>query len=232
MQAALDTKLNIKDVGSAFGVPSFATDEAVVGTIDGVNAVFTILNVPNANSLVLYTAGLRLLAGTAYAISGSVITMQPGYIPASEAERPRADYRYAGAPTAPGAGSGAGSGTGSGSGSTLTTVLSTTITTQVGVGAFNPITAQNAALGQASGIPVQFGLLGGLPQGFAVRNVGPATLLSGSLWQVEVDIYTSRTADEFTAMFNFSVDHPVLTPGQEQYLISFTSLTPVQVTLP
>ena len=57
-------------------------DELPTGTIDGVNATFTIAAIPNpTSSLALYKNGILMIQGIAYTLNGNVITINSGYIP-------------------------------------------------------------------------------------------------------------------------------------------------------
>lgn len=57
-------------------------NETPSGTIDGFNAVFTLVASPNpVGSLILTKNGQLMYQGTAYTLSGSTITFSAGYIP-------------------------------------------------------------------------------------------------------------------------------------------------------
>jgi hypothetical protein len=59
-------------------------NEALAGTADGTNAVFTLLNAPNPpESLAVYRNGVRLRAGSDYSLTTNAITFFAGAIPRS-----------------------------------------------------------------------------------------------------------------------------------------------------
>lgn len=61
---------------------AFVDTETPAGTMDGVNASFTLAQVPNpAGSLALYRNGMRLKSGLDYTISANAITFNTGYRP-------------------------------------------------------------------------------------------------------------------------------------------------------
>lgn len=55
----------------------------ISGTQDGVNATFTLSAAP-AGTLALFKNGQKLKQGTAFTLSGNVVTFLPGYIPAAD----------------------------------------------------------------------------------------------------------------------------------------------------
>lgn len=69
--------------GSGSGDTSmFIDNEIPAGTVNGINAVFTLQNVPSpSQSLVLTRNGTVLYQGVGYVLSGGVITFNSGYIP-------------------------------------------------------------------------------------------------------------------------------------------------------
>jgi hypothetical protein len=90
--------------------PTFVDAETPGGTINGVNATFTLANSPSGSSLLLFENGLLLEAGVDYTLSGSTIQFAAGAIPQT-ADTLLASYRLS-------SGSGSGSSTG-GSGGTV-----------------------------------------------------------------------------------------------------------------
>lgn len=79
--------------GGGGTVPTFVDGETPTGTIDGVNATFTLANAPSpATSLILYLNGVRLRVGTHYTLSGATITYLAGSIPQT-GDAHVADYR-------------------------------------------------------------------------------------------------------------------------------------------
>ncbi len=90
----LDTTTNpptLKAPGG--GQPTFVDSVTPTGTVDGVNAVFTLPSSPNPPiSLVLSVGGLTYSAGVDFGVSGSAITFLPGSIP-SAGSIIRASYR-------------------------------------------------------------------------------------------------------------------------------------------
>lgn len=59
------------------------SDETLGGTVDGVNATFTIANTPVTGTLHVYRNGLLMRVGASndYTISGTTITFNAGRIP-------------------------------------------------------------------------------------------------------------------------------------------------------
>jgi hypothetical protein len=75
--------------------PLFVDDEVPAGTVDGVNAVFTLTRVPSpVGSLELYRNGLQLRRGTDYSVAGFTVTFFVGSIPGT-GDLLMARYRYA-----------------------------------------------------------------------------------------------------------------------------------------
>lgn len=64
--------------GASVGAPSLAV---LTGDIDGANATFTLIAIPLR--LFLFLNGVLLFDGVGYSLSGSTVTMLPGYIPQS-----------------------------------------------------------------------------------------------------------------------------------------------------
>ncbi|HUI79150.1 MAG TPA: hypothetical protein VLY24_14595, partial [Bryobacteraceae bacterium] len=80
--------------------PAYSDGEAPSGTINGVNATFTLANIPNpAASLALYRNGLLMQAGVDYTLSGQLIQFQSASIPVS-GDTLLATYRLAGSASA------------------------------------------------------------------------------------------------------------------------------------
>ncbi len=76
------------------GQPNYADSETPAGTVDGVNAAFTLAHAPNpAQSLHLHRNGIRLTAGADYTLAGASITFVSGAIPEAGALL-TADYRF------------------------------------------------------------------------------------------------------------------------------------------
>lgn len=67
------------DTTSAYGTPPRL--EIPSGTMNGVNATFTVAHSPS--TFLLYYNGQLLKEGTGYTRNGTIITMQSGYIPVS-----------------------------------------------------------------------------------------------------------------------------------------------------
>ena len=63
----------------------FVTGEVPAGTVDGVNAVFTIAATPTAGSLELFRNGMLLKLGLDYTLSGTQITFGPSPLSIPEA---------------------------------------------------------------------------------------------------------------------------------------------------
>lgn len=75
-------------------VPSFSDAETPGGVINGVNADFTLANIPLPSaSLELYNNGVLQYEGTAYLLAGNAITFQAGFIP-QNGDVLLAYYRY------------------------------------------------------------------------------------------------------------------------------------------
>jgi hypothetical protein len=73
---------------------SFVDQETPAGTVNGVNATFTLAQAPTpASSLHLYLNGVRLRQGTDYTLSGTTITYVAGSVPQT-GDTHHADYRY------------------------------------------------------------------------------------------------------------------------------------------
>jgi hypothetical protein len=76
------------------GVPNFTDSEIPRGTIDGNNAVFTLVNAPNpGSSLQLYKNGQKLTQGTAFNLAGNIITYVTAYVP-QPGDNHEAIYRH------------------------------------------------------------------------------------------------------------------------------------------
>jgi len=76
------------------GEPNFVDGEIPAGVIDGVNAVFTLVNAPNpAASLQLFRNGQKLSAGASYALIGKTVTFAAPQIPLA-GDSLEASYRY------------------------------------------------------------------------------------------------------------------------------------------
>lgn len=65
---------NVTVDGSGGSSGTEVRNEAVSGTVDGVNVTFTIAHTPTAGTLQLYLNGARLKAGTDYSLVGTTIT--------------------------------------------------------------------------------------------------------------------------------------------------------------
>ena len=63
------------------GAPTFVDAETPAGTLDGVNATFTLANIPSGTSLALYRNGLYQTVGFDYTLTGSTIAFAAGAIP-------------------------------------------------------------------------------------------------------------------------------------------------------
>lgn len=63
------------------GAPSYSDAETPGGTLDGVNAAFTLAYVPLGNSLMLFRNGIYQTSGVDYALAGSQVTFQAGAVP-------------------------------------------------------------------------------------------------------------------------------------------------------
>lgn len=79
--------------GTLTTVVRLIDDETPAGTLDGVNAAFTLAQTPVTGSLKLWVNGVRQVAGTHYTLSGNTITFLAGYLPES-GDLLNADYRY------------------------------------------------------------------------------------------------------------------------------------------
>lgn len=66
---------------SSSGTSVTPKGEIPSGTVNGVNATFTLTATPLSGSLLLQVNGQVQLPTTAYALSGSTITFQAGFIP-------------------------------------------------------------------------------------------------------------------------------------------------------
>ena len=76
-------------------IPVFVTGEIPAGTLNGINATFTLANVPTAGSEAIWLNGLRMKTGFDYTISGATITFVPADIAALQSGVPLlADYRH------------------------------------------------------------------------------------------------------------------------------------------
>lgn len=62
---------------------NFVFGETPTGTVDGVNAAFTLANTPTAGSVSVHKNGIRQLAGAGndYTISGTTVTFLAGNLP-------------------------------------------------------------------------------------------------------------------------------------------------------
>lgn len=68
--------------GGASGNVTLVSNETPLGTIDGINATFTLAQVPNpSSSLLLMKNGQVLFAGTGFTLNGQTVTFSSGYIP-------------------------------------------------------------------------------------------------------------------------------------------------------
>jgi hypothetical protein len=72
---------------------NFSDEEVPGGTVNGVNAVFTLANTPIVPSLKVYRNGVRMKNGTDYNLSGQTITFVAGEIP-QDTDILVVDYRY------------------------------------------------------------------------------------------------------------------------------------------
>jgi hypothetical protein len=61
----------------------YAINETPTGTINGINAAFTLANTPLAGTLMVWVNGLMMLAGGDYNLAGTTITFVAGAIPES-----------------------------------------------------------------------------------------------------------------------------------------------------
>ncbi len=78
----LDTTTNpptLKAPGG--GQPVFVDSVTPTGTVDGVNAAFTLPSAPNPPLSLDLTGGITYSAGVDYTLSGSTITFLPGAVP-------------------------------------------------------------------------------------------------------------------------------------------------------
>ena len=94
------TFLFLAGSGSGYGTyippPRFSDPETPGGTIDGMNATFTLANSPNPPlSLALFKNGFLLSAGVLndYTLSGNTITVNLGAVP-TPGDTLTASYRY------------------------------------------------------------------------------------------------------------------------------------------
>jgi hypothetical protein len=69
--------------GTPFSSTNHVVGETPTGTVDGVNAAFTLANTPVAGTVQVYVNGVRMksAAGNDYTISGTTITFLTGAIP-------------------------------------------------------------------------------------------------------------------------------------------------------
>ena len=74
---------------------NFVSNEIPSGTINGINAVFTLAHAPNGGSDAVYRNGIRQTRGATedYQLSGSTITFNAGNLPLL-GNKLRVDYRY------------------------------------------------------------------------------------------------------------------------------------------
>ena len=80
----LDATTNPPTLRAPGGQPTFVDAVTPTGTIDGVNAIFTLPSAPNpALSLELIVNGLTYKAGNDYNLSASTVTFIPGSVPSS-----------------------------------------------------------------------------------------------------------------------------------------------------
>lgn len=63
------------------GITFDAVQEVPAGTIDGVNADFTLSDTPFTDSLTVEKNGLSLIPGTGFTLAAATITFLAGYIP-------------------------------------------------------------------------------------------------------------------------------------------------------
>jgi hypothetical protein len=77
--------LTIKATGGSGPAVVFVDGEVPQGTVDGLNAVFTLAATPAAGSLHLYRNGLLLKAATDYTLAGAQITFGPNPLSIPEA---------------------------------------------------------------------------------------------------------------------------------------------------
>lgn len=81
-------------------LPRFADAEIPSGTINGINQIFKLANIPNPPaSLSLFLSGKKLTQGIGYTLSGNAITMGAGYVPnpasgGNIADTLEANYRF------------------------------------------------------------------------------------------------------------------------------------------
>ena len=81
--------------GSGGILPLYSDAETPGGTLNGINAAFTLLFAPSpVNSLILFRNGLLQTHGFDFALAGNVVTFLPGSIPQAGDEL-SASYRYA-----------------------------------------------------------------------------------------------------------------------------------------
>lgn len=76
---------------------TWVASEALTGTLDGSNTVFTLSNTPIINSQTIYINGLMQDIGDDYTISGNTVTFVIAPLAGS---RPVANYQYGGTPSA------------------------------------------------------------------------------------------------------------------------------------
>ena len=73
------TEVNIGAIG---GSVTSVADGALIGTVDGVNSIFTIPGYPsNVFHVMIFLNGLLLTSGTGYTRANDTVTFLAGYIP-------------------------------------------------------------------------------------------------------------------------------------------------------
>lgn len=77
---------------TAAAAVTFVDSEVPTGTVNGVNAAFTLANTPTSGSLHLYKNGLRQKVTTDYTLSGTTVTFVAGNLPQT-GDLLLADYR-------------------------------------------------------------------------------------------------------------------------------------------
>jgi hypothetical protein len=86
--------------GGGGSAPTFSDAEVPSGAVDGVNAAFTLANLPSPpTSLAVYRNGLLMQTGADYSLNGQTIQFQPASIPAS-GDTLLATYRWGGSGSA------------------------------------------------------------------------------------------------------------------------------------
>jgi hypothetical protein len=63
-------------------IPTVVFNETPAGTIDGVNATFTLIFTPVTGTLMVFVNGTMKLEGTNFTVSGKTITFAGGSVPA------------------------------------------------------------------------------------------------------------------------------------------------------